>query len=206
MDQVPSAIIETKNRAKDLFKQGQINISFRVLNDELIRMAKNLGDHFSHQYALLVVARLRMEVGDYSDADEALTEVQSIFTQQGKVLQESNNTLYQYIYCKYYHILGKNKARSYYFEKSKDVFEEGIEFLNKYHPALDDSKIKNKYLCKLYEGLGLLYCEALWFEKSEAYFKLCEEIYAAKRDAPSSYQFLQFKLKKAALMKREGFF
>ena len=185
MDQVPQTIIDIKNRAKEQFKQGQISISFRILQDELIRTAKGMDDHFSHQYALLVQARMRMEVGDYVEADQALDEVKSIFTQQGKSLQEANNTLYQYIYSKYYHILGKNKARSYYFEKAREVFEVGIDFLLNYYPPLDDPTNKNKHLCKLYEGLGLVYCEALWFEKSEEYFAKSEELFKEKRGAPS---------------------
>lgn len=124
-----------------------------------------------------------MEVGDYTEADKALEAVQAIFTEHGQDLKQSNSRLHLYIYGKYYHILGKNKSRSYYFEKAREIFEEGVEFIKEYTPE-PDTAIQNKYLCKLYEGQAFLYCEPLWFEKAEEHLDKAEALYKEKSDIP----------------------
>ena len=58
-------------------------MSFSVIEEEVLKMAKESGNHFATQYVYLVLARLRMEVGDYTEADKALEAVQAIFTEHG---------------------------------------------------------------------------------------------------------------------------
>ena len=144
-------------------------------------MAESVEDRFSHQYVLLAIARMKMEVGSYVEADEALEKVLQIFKDGGKFYRNKNSQIYFKLYCKYYHTLGKNKSRAYYFERAKEVFLEGINFINNY-PKDPDFNLQDKYLCKLYEGIGLLYCEALWFEKSDDYYDMAEELYKTSKD------------------------
>lgn len=116
-----------------------------------------------------------MEVGDYPRADKNLEDVQMALSTYGKEkIQEGNNLFYTKLACKYYHLSAKNKTRAYYYERSKDQFEEGIALLNGFQ---GNDLLRDKFLCKLYEGYGHLMCEPLYFSKCEEYLDNAEAIY-----------------------------
>ena len=75
MDKVPIDIKDAKSRAKDLFKKGQVAISFRVFEDEVVRMTKSVDDKLSQIYILVAIARLKTEIGEFTESDKTLDEV-----------------------------------------------------------------------------------------------------------------------------------
>lgn len=137
--------------------------------------ATNSGNASAILFTHLVLARHRMEVGDYPRADKSLDDIQRALTDYStEKIQEAKNLFYTKLACKYYHLSGKNKTRAYYYERAKEVFEDGIEIVN---GIQGQDTLRDKYLCKLYEGLGHLMCEPLYFEKCEEYLNKAEAIY-----------------------------
>lgn len=143
MPHIPADLRNIRDRAHEQFLKGQVQISFSVLESELIGAAKSTGNHLYHQYALITLARQRMEMGEYVQADEALDEVAQITADHLAELIEQDRELYFYLQCKYFHIKGKNNAREYYFERSRATFEKGIQFvLSQVEPNEPELKIK----------------------------------------------------------------
>lgn len=79
--------------------------------------------------------------------------------------------------CKYFHLLGKNLSREYFYQRAREVLEEGIEYLTAHGEKAENKQTKNKYICKLLEALAHLYCEPLYFEKADEVLKQAEQLY-----------------------------
>jgi hypothetical protein len=74
--------LEHRIQAKSLFKQGKVQDSFEYLEAELLNKAKErLADHsqkssiFEVIESLILIARLKMEIGEFPKAESALEEV-----------------------------------------------------------------------------------------------------------------------------------
>jgi hypothetical protein len=105
--------------------------SFKVFEDEMLETATQSGNASAILFSHLILARHRMEVGDYPRADKSLEDILTAINDFGTTnIQEAKNLFYTKLACKYYHITAKNKTRAYYYERSKEVFEEGITLIN----------------------------------------------------------------------------
>ena len=63
-----------------------------------------------------------------------------------------------------------------------------------------------KYLCKLYEALGHLYCDPYMFEEGERELKKAEKIYLDNKDKLPTELYRKFLFKKSSFLKKSGFF
>lgn len=144
----------------------------------MLKEATKLGDKTAILYSHIVLARHRMEIGDYPTADKSLDHIRTALTEYGnKKIQEGHDAFSSKLACKYYHLASKNKMRAYYFETSKEILEEGINVVKELH----NETLRDKFLAKLYETYAALMCEPLYFSKCEEYLNKAEEIYTKNK-------------------------
>jgi len=63
-----------------------------------------------------------------------------------------------------------------------------------------------KYLCKLYEALGHLYCDPYMFSEGERELLKAEKIYNENTDKLNRDLYRKFLIKKSSYLKKSGFF
>jgi hypothetical protein len=59
-------IKEIRQRVKDLFKKGQVQDSFKVLDNEMLAKARELGNLFNVLESLILYARFELEIGAFT--------------------------------------------------------------------------------------------------------------------------------------------
>ena len=69
---IPVQISELALKGKLLFQQGDCQAAFTVFEDEMLKEATTLGNASAILHSHIVLARHKMEVGDYPAADKSL--------------------------------------------------------------------------------------------------------------------------------------
>lgn len=200
---IPEEVTALQRKGKELFNKGEVQAAFKVFEEEMLKTATDSGNAAAILQSHIVLARHRMETGNYPAANKSLDQILTALTDFGEdKLKEAKNLFYTKLACKYYQIASKNKMRAYFYEFSKDIVEGGIALVSVIQ-GHDD--LRDKFLAKLYENYTSLMCEPLYFTKGEEYLDKAEEIYKKNLNLNRSlYQ--KFKLKKAAFLKKYGFF
>jgi tetratricopeptide (TPR) repeat protein len=188
---------QTRKQGKLIFKQGNIKESFTFFEEKLINPAREEKNDVNLAIALLQIGRLKQEIGLFVEVEKAIEEVARLLELETVQAQSQ----YVYLRCKFFHLKAKNLARSLYQQASFETFFEGIAYMESIKGS---EEIKNKFLCKLYEGLAHLYCDPLVFEKGEVYINKADAIYSAISTKNSAYA--KFLIKKSSFMKKYGFF
>ena len=151
--------------------------------------------------SLILLARLRQEIGEFVKADEALNEVHSIL--EGDSLKDQYPEAIFYFWAKYYHVQSKNFAREQYLQKASELFKKGLAFLAS---ETKFDRVRIKFTCKLYEGLGHLLCEPLLFDRAEDLLDKAEELYDEHENLFDTLDRTKFLIKKSSFLKKYGFF
>jgi hypothetical protein len=95
-------------------------------------------------------------------------------------------------------------VRGLQLQKAKEFLEDNIALLEKGPHTFESTRLK--YLCKLYEALGHLYCDPYIFDKAEEWITKAEDTYNKHTDLLPIELYRKFKLKKAAFLKKNGLF
>ena len=132
------AFLDQRMQGKNMFKLGKVTESFDFLEEMLDQARKRVAKGsesalFEVMESLIVLARLRMEVGQFTKVDWCLTETRSILTSNNESLKRLSEDRVLFLWGKYYHLQGKNFWRELYHQRSYEVFNEGIDFLKKYN-------------------------------------------------------------------------
>lgn len=101
--------------------------------------------------------------------------------------------------------------RGAYLQKAKEFLDKNIEYLVTYADKSVEH-IRVKYLAKLYESLGHLYCDPYLFDIAEKKIQKAEDLYNADMNSSESnkifsdVEYWHFLMKKSAFLKKNGFF
>ena len=176
----------------------------RVLEEEILNKLRGSVNSLDLAEFLILNGRIEMEIGMFPKAEAHLTEA-------GTVLQnnESDNktTRYYKLQCKRDHVLAKVLTRSNYLQKALDHITSKIKAFEGLKS--DNNEIETlrlKYLCKLYEALGHLYCDPYMFEEGERELNKAEKIYKDNTDKLTIDLYRRFLMKKSSFLKKSGFF
>lgn len=131
------AFLDQRMQGKNMFKLGKVTESFDFLEEMLDQARKRVAKGsesalFEVMESLIVLARLRMEVGQFTKVDWCLTETRAILTSNNESLKRLSEDRVLFLWGKYYHLQGKNFWRELYHQRSYEVFNEGIDFLKNY--------------------------------------------------------------------------
>jgi hypothetical protein len=175
-----------------------------LLEESRKRVSANVeGAWYELLESLVVNARLRMEVGEFPKVDWRLIEVKHILKTEGDKLDESRSRFY---WGKYYHIQAKSTWRGHFYQRAFETFTDGIEFFEAKIKRGQADRTNIKYLCKLYEGLAHLECEALLFDWADANIEEAEALYDKHAAVFNRLDKFKFLVKKSSFQKKFGFF
>ena len=123
-------------------------------------------------------------------------------TEGGKLDEERA----RYYWGKYYHLKAKNTWRGHFYQRAFETFSDGIEFFEAKIKRGQADRTNVKYLCKLYEGLAHLECEALLFDWAETNIEEAEALYDKHAAVFNRIDKFKFLVKKSSFQKKFGFF
>lgn len=96
-----------------------------------------------------------------------------------------------------------------YHQQAYEKFQEGLDFIKGFK-AVQESKsvdrLRVKFTCKLYEGIGHLMCEPLLFDKCEELLDKAEQLYDDNEPFFTQFDRFRFLIKKSSFLKKFGFF
>jgi hypothetical protein len=103
------AFLDQRMQGKNMFKMGKVMESFDHLEEMLDQSRKRVAkgsesSQFEVMESLIVLARLRMEVGQFTRVDWYLTETRAILTANKDSLQRLSEERVLFLWCKYYHL------------------------------------------------------------------------------------------------------
>ena len=103
------AFLDQRMLGKNMFKMGKVIESFDHLEEMLDQSRKRVAkgseiSQFEVMESLIVLARLRMEVGHFTRVDWYLTETRAILTANSDSLKRLSEERVLFLWCKYYHL------------------------------------------------------------------------------------------------------
>ncbi|CDW78939.1 kinesin light chain-like protein [Stylonychia lemnae] len=196
---------KSKQRAKQLYKQGKYKEFLEFITNDTQKGAKSSDNLLLYGDTLILIARVQIEYGLFPDAEKMLAQLNQYLLSNQDTMNKQDKLGYFQLQFKFYHVQSKLFIRSNYLQKGFDFIKKSIAAIEKQQDK-ELEKIKYKYLCKLYEQLGHLYCEPYCFAEGEKELNKAEKIYLEHKDLFNKVSYRKFLIKKSSYMKKSGFF